>query len=123
MTKLAADGVTPLRTFTIIAEVARPTLHDAIDVADQIASHGYVDFARVAHDGDPLESEPVTIDINGCARCHGEGHERVEFKPLAHPVPSVYGPLTHWAPCPTNGEPILMGNVNVELVGPTGAEA
>lgn len=45
----------------------------------------------------------------GCARCHGEGHDDITFKPLKHPV-SQDGKVryTHWAPCPTTGEPILM---------------
>jgi hypothetical protein len=115
MTKIAADGVTPLRTFIIIAEVARPALHYAIDVAEQLVSHGYVDYARVAHDGNPVDpQEPITVDIHGCARCHGDGHPGLEFKPLTHPVPSDLGALTHWASCPTNGEPIFLG---AELVG------
>ncbi len=47
--------------------------------------------------------------IRGCARCHGPGHENVEWKPLTHPIEDSDGTeWTHWAPCPTNGEPILM---------------
>lgn len=54
--------------------------------------------------------ESITTSIVGCARCHGEGHEALTFEPLAHPVPVNGGmDLTHWAPCPTNGEPILLG--------------
>jgi hypothetical protein len=31
------------------------------------------------------------------------------FMPLAHPVELDDGTaFTHWAPCPTNGEPILL---------------
>lgn len=45
--------------------------------------------------------------VRGCARCGGE-HE-VEFKELAQPHVDTGGAKwTHWAPCPTNGEPILM---------------
>lgn len=33
----------------------------------------------------------------------------MEYLPLAHPVVGPDGTTwTHWAPCPTNGEPILM---------------
>ena len=49
----------------------------------------------------------------GCARCHGAGHEDVWWQTLTHTVEFEYGShakvaFTHWAPCPTNGEPILM---------------
>ncbi len=53
---------------------------------------------------------PVTVDLVGCARCRGDGHPGLEFLPLAYPV-ELEGDepdLTHWAPCPTNGEPILL---------------
>lgn len=45
----------------------------------------------------------------GCSRCRGAGHANVVFQPLTYPL-AIPGsaPLTHWAPCPTNGEPILM---------------
>lgn len=50
----------------------------------------------------------------GCARCECDGHADLTFLELAHPV-VVKGPapcgevaLTHWCPCPTTGEPILM---------------
>lgn len=56
----------------------------------------------------------VRKTIVGCARCHGEGHEDLEFEELMHPV-KVYAGVkiglvdaTHWAACPTNGQPILM---------------
>lgn len=53
---------------------------------------------------------PVAMDLNGCARCDGEGHKGLVFLPLDHPV-EVDGRevFTHWALCPENGEPILMG--------------
>jgi len=53
--------------------------------------------------------QPFTSDLIGCARCHGEGHENITWQPLTFPVPDTDGTeWTHWAPCPTNGEPILM---------------
>lgn len=49
-----------------------------------------------------------------CARC-GEDHINVEAKPLSRPVlkdaPSEEVLYTHWAPCPTNGDPILVVEV------------
>lgn len=50
----------------------------------------------------------VTVDLPGCARCHGDGHDGLLFSPLTHPVVDGEGTWTHWAPCPTNGEPILL---------------
>lgn len=48
-----------------------------------------------------------TISFDKCARC-GEPHKNVTFKPLARPMPNEPSePFTHWAPCPTNGEPLL----------------
>lgn len=53
--------------------------------------------------------EPITTSVTGCARC-GQDHGDLEFLPLAHgvDVEDTLGPLTHYATCPTNGEPILM---------------
>ncbi len=53
--------------------------------------------------------EEVTVDLRGCARCHGEGHPQLTFRKLTFPFePDVGDEYTHWAPCPANGEPILM---------------
>jgi hypothetical protein len=63
---------------------------------------------------DELESlmaagHTIETDIVGCARCHGEGHDGLRFRPLTHPLElDAEAPLTHWAPCPANGEPILL---------------
>jgi len=46
--------------------------------------------------------------IVGCARCHGEGHEDLWWEPLTYPAEFGAARFTHWAPCPTNGQPILM---------------
>jgi hypothetical protein len=49
------------------------------------------------------------INLRGCARCHGEGHENLWFHRLTHPVEIAPDTaFTHWAPCPTNGEPIML---------------
>lgn len=57
-------------------------------------------------------AEAFTMDLVGCARCHGDGHPGLRFEPLTFPVemglPGA-AVMTHWAPCPTNGEPILFG--------------
>jgi len=60
---------------------------------------------------DVLKDEgPITLRwLEGCARCQGDGHEDMTFVPLTFPLERegmVVG--THWAPCPTNGEPIIM---------------
>lgn len=58
----------------------------------------------------PSESagKPFTCSITGCARCGGEGHVDVCWQPLTYPIEHDDGDWTHWAPCPTNSEPILM---------------
>lgn len=42
-----------------------------------------------------------------CARCGGD-HENVDTKPFAQPFRLGVDTWTHWAPCPTNGDPILV---------------
>jgi hypothetical protein len=60
-------------------------------------------------------TEPFTIDLHGCARCHGNGHQGLVFRPLAYPVEvDLTRRLTHWAACPTNGEPILLRKQPIE---------
>lgn len=61
---------------------------------------------------DDVSGETITIDLNGCARCHGEEHKQITFKKLTYPLSGLtaYDGVvpTFWASCPTNGEPILM---------------
>lgn len=46
--------------------------------------------------------------VHRCARCGGD-HEAVTFEPLTHEIADGDRVLaSHWAPCPENGEPILM---------------
>lgn len=46
-------------------------------------------------------------ELRNCARCNGN-HE-VTWKKLTHPIIDSDGSLwEYWAPCPNNGEPILM---------------
>lgn len=55
------------------------------------------------------DDDTHTLDMVGCARCHAAEHPGVVFRPLTFPVEiEGEGDLTHWASCPTNGEPILM---------------
>lgn len=57
-------------------------------------------------------SEPLIIDLNGCARCLGEGHPGLEFRVFTHPADTTRGIVfTHWALCPVNGEPILYASM------------
>lgn len=51
----------------------------------------------------------IVFDQVGCARCGGDGHDQIEFHKLTHPMELDDGMRgTHWAPCPTNGEPIFL---------------
>ena len=55
--------------------------------------------------------KPIEMSyLNGCARCHSDGHADLIFYPLTHPVKSIKGTIiaTHWAMCPIVEEPILM---------------
>jgi hypothetical protein len=63
----------------------------------------------------------TTNSLRGCARC-GETHEgELVWSPLTHPVHDVDGTLwTHWMPCPTNGEPVLMRSVDKEKIATGG---
>lgn len=56
----------------------------------------------------PSTGEPFTIDLHGCARCDGDGHPGIEFQPLTRPIEAEGVAFTHWAPCPSTGEPIVV---------------
>lgn len=63
----------------------------------------------------------ITIQkIGNCARCDGT-HENLVATRLTRPVledePSEFVLYTHWAPCPTNGEPILVLKYNLTEKG------
>jgi hypothetical protein len=46
--------------------------------------------------------------VRHCARC-GLDHKEIEWKHFTRPIEDEDGTVwTMWAPCPTNGEPILM---------------
>lgn len=68
------------------------------------------DAAEMPTNNDPAAAPLQAINIGCCSRCGGD-HRAVEFRPLAQPfAPPEAGGLawTHWAPCPTNGEPMLL---------------
>lgn len=55
----------------------------------------------------------MNTTVRGCARC-GEDHEELEFERLQRPIQEDDGrDYTHWAPCPTNGQPILLRMVKL----------
>ena len=45
--------------------------------------------------------------LDQCPRC-GELHENIVFEQLALPMEDPRGDFTHWAPCPTCAQPILL---------------
>lgn len=58
-------------------------------------------------------TQVITKDVGHCARCKDD-HDAVAFAKLTHPVEGITAgepTMTHWAPCPTNGEPILLAVV------------
>jgi hypothetical protein len=60
----------------------------------------------------------IKTNIYGCARCDGEGHNNIVFCRFDRPA-GTNGEYTHWATCPTTGEPILMKFVKLEDVSKT----
>jgi hypothetical protein len=62
----------------------------------------------------------VRIDIIRCARCSGD-HPQLMTAKLTRPFapPEANGiEWTHWAPCPSNGEPIMVFIPNESAPGP-----
>lgn len=57
--------------------------------------------------------EKFALDITGCARCDGDGHDGLEFTNFTSP-PEWYDEngkevvFIAWAMCPTLNEPILL---------------
>lgn len=57
----------------------------------------------------------MNSNVKSCARC-GKDHQNVTFRPLAKPMaPDNAGGRvwSHYATCPTTGEPIMMSISNV----------
>jgi hypothetical protein len=53
---------------------------------------------------------------HGCARCGADGHDDLTYLPLTYPIEfgdAANSVATHWAPCPTNGEPILLCTMDI----------
>lgn len=62
------------------------------------------------------------MKVTNCARCGGT-HEHVEVRVLAVPfAPPEAAPVEwqSWAPCPTNGDPILISTLGAEPDRPRG---
>lgn len=56
----------------------------------------------------PLErDEELQADIGACARC-GRDHHGLRFRLLDRPMEDGADAYTHWAPCPTNGQPVVL---------------
>jgi len=52
----------------------------------------------------PKKVKPIALKLlQCCARC-GKNHTNIIFQPLKRPGERH----THWAPCPTNGEPVML---------------
>ncbi len=52
--------------------------------------------------------EKLKTTIGNCARC-GQDHKDLEFKLFTDAIEDTDGTIwSHWALCPTNGEPILL---------------
>lgn len=58
----------------------------------------------------------IRVNVRRCARC-GENHNGLAFTQLAHPVVGITV-MTHWSPCPGNGEPILLALSDEEGLDP-----
>lgn len=59
----------------------------------------------------------IKVDVSNCARCNGN-HTGLWFTQLTNEMPDSGGfAWTHWAPCPENGEPVLLRLVLVDGTG------
>ena len=72
---------------------------------------------------DEKDRRPVVIKrVTQCARC-GEDHQNLVAHKLDRPwaPPEARGVTwTHWMPCPTNGQPILVLFTSAPTEGPDG---
>lgn len=59
--------------------------------------------ARAALKHSAQTGAAFVVTVSHCSRCRGY-HPDLDVKPLTHAA----GEYTHWATCPTNGEPILI---------------
>lgn len=51
----------------------------------------------------PIPDRVEFASLKGCARCGGD-HEHMTFTKMERPIDD----MPYWAPCPTNGDPILL---------------
>lgn len=59
----------------------------------------------------------LPTSVNGCARCGGDHPEgTLEYRAFRQPVPDVDGDFTHWASCPTTGDPILLRRMDERVL-------
>lgn len=55
-----------------------------------------------------IKTPAESVNVGSCARC-GDDHPGLDFEKLIQPIrEGADDEMTHWAPCPTNGQPILM---------------
>lgn len=55
-----------------------------------------------------LVEDGEIVNVQKCARC-GDDHLAVVFQKMQQPMVDEHWTMTHWAACPTNGDPILWG--------------
>lgn len=60
------------------------------------------------------KAQTITLDLIGCARC-GEDHKEITYTRLTRPL-EIGSTLvfSHWAPCPVNGEPVMLSIVHMK---------
>lgn len=109
-------GATPLQEQTF--RQIRRTCIDIQGAIEVFARWAVANMPELLEDMEPPEhwkltvnatlGPLVTMDVNGCARC-GTGHKEIGFRRFTNPLlaPGAAA-MTHWAPCPKTGEPILM---------------
>lgn len=81
-------------------KLVKPPDHKPPDIAGGLSKLGWPPDAPKQKP----QPAPRKVDVRNCARCEGD-HFGLEFQPFEHPV----GDYTHFAPCPRNGQPLLMG--------------
>ncbi len=98
-------------TYTYTVLEVSPAVYDEISRRLRAAGQegadderGLVDMHGLALRAMPQRAPVRVHGIRNCARCGGE-HAVLEFGELSRPTSHGH---THWAPCPTNGEPILL---------------
>lgn len=57
--------------------------------------------------------DKIIVPVKCCARCEKD-HEPMCFLPFKRPAQPPFEKLTHWASCPTTGEPIMLSIVLTE---------